>query len=251
VADRIVELSPDLWNIRGSFRVAKLVDIGTQCTLLRRASGSFLFLDAYTLTGEVLDRVMALTDDGQRVEAVLHLHPFHTIHVKRMAAMFPEARQYGTRRHVAKAPELSWAPEHTEDASLHVLFADDLQFTVPRGVDFVPANENLHFASVLAKHPASGVLHVDDTLMYNKLPLVGGLSFHPTLKQVLQPRAGAAADFRGWCEELVAFCEDVTQVCPAHIHLPPRAEPGAVANDVRALVAKAEKVLAAHEARHG
>jgi len=251
MADRIVQLSPDLWNVRGSFKVAKVVDIGTQCTLVRRGSGSFVLLDAYTLTGEVLDQVMALTEDGKRLEAVVNLHPFHTIHVKRTAERFPDARQYGTRRHVAKAPDVNWEPEHSEDEALHVLFADDLQFTVPRGVDFVPANENLHFASVLAKHPASGVLHVDDTLMFNKLPLIGGLSFHPTLKQVLQPRAGAAAEFRAWCEELVAFCEDVEQVCPAHIHLPPRAEPGAVAADVRKVVAKAAKLLAAHEARHG
>ncbi len=251
MADRIVQLSPDLWNVRGSFKVAKVVDIGTQCTLVRRGSGSFVLLDAYTLTGEVLDQVMALTEDGKRLEAVVNLHPFHTIHVKRMAERFPDARQYGTRRHVAKAPDLHWEPERSEDEVLHALFADDLQFTVPRGVDFVPANENLHFASVLAKHPASGVLHVDDTLMYNKLPLIGGLSFHPTLKQVLQPRAGAAAEFRAWGEELVAFCEDVEQVCPAHVHLPPRAEPGAVAAEVRNVVAKATKLLAAHEARHG
>jgi hypothetical protein len=251
MSDRIVQLAPDLWNVRGSFHIAKVIDIGTQCSLVRRASGSFLLLDAYTLQGDVLDQVMGLTDDGRLLEAVLHLHPFHTIHVKRAAERFPDAKQYGTRRHVAKAPELSWEAEHTEDEALHALFADDLRFTVPRGVDFVPANENLHFASVLAKHPSSGVLHVDDTLMYNKLPLVGGLSFHMTLKQVLQHRAGAAAAFRAWCQELVDFCADVTQVCTAHIHLPPKAEAGAVAEEVRQLVARTEKLLKAHEATYG
>lgn len=251
MADRIVQLASDVWNVRGSFKVAGFVDIGTQCSLVRRASGSYLLLDAYTLQGEVLDEVMGLTEDGKLLEAVLHLHPFHTIHVKRVAERFPEARQYGTRRHVQKAPQLTWEAEHTEEEAIRALFADDLAFTVPRGVDFVPADEKLHFASVLAKHPASGVLHVDDTLMFNKLPLVGGMSFHPTLKKVLRPRAGAAAEFRAWCEELVDFCADVTQVCPAHIHLPPRAEPGQVAAQVRKLAAKAESLLAAHEKRHG
>lgn len=251
MSDRIVSVGEGVWNVRGSFRIAKVLDIGTQCTLIRRPSGGFLMLDAYTLTGEVLDQVVALTEDGKLLEAVLHTHPFHTIHVKRFAERFPQAKQYGTRRHVAKAPEVRWEAEHTEDEALHALFADELRFSVPRGVDFVPENEKLHFASVLVKHPASGVLHVDDTIMYNQLPVVGGYSFHPTLKQVLQPRAGAAAEFRAWCEELVAFCADVTQVCPAHIHLPSKAEPGAVADEIRKVVAKAESLIAAHEKRFG
>jgi len=251
MADRIVQLSDDVWNVRGSFKIAKVVDIGTQCTLVRRGSGGFVFLDAYTLQGDVLDEVMALTSDGRDLEAVLHTHPFHTIHVKRCAERFPDARQYGTRRHVRKAPDLRWEPEHTEDPELHELFSDDLTFSVPQGVDFVPDNENLHFASVLVFHGPSRVLHVDDTLMYNKLPLIGGLSFHPTLKKVLQPRPGAAASFRTWCEDLVARCADVEQVCPAHIHLPPREGPGEVATQVRAAVDKVDKIVSAHEAAHG
>jgi len=251
MADRIVKITDELYNVRGSFKIAKLVDIGTQCTLVRRPSGSWVLLDAYTMTGDVLDQVMALTADGADLEAVIHTHPFHTIHVKRTAETFPHARQYGTVRHVKKAPQLSWEPERTETAACHELFADTFRFSVPAGVDFVPANENLHFASVLVFHAPSKVLHVDDTLMHNKLPLVGGLSFHPTLKKVLQPRPGAAAEFRAWCDDLVERCEAVEQVLPAHIHMPVRQPPGVVADQVRAAIAKVRKVVDAHEAKHG
>ena len=36
---RILKLSADFWNIRGSFKLGGLLDIGTQASLLRLASG--------------------------------------------------------------------------------------------------------------------------------------------------------------------------------------------------------------------
>ncbi len=252
MGDKLVRISDDFHNLRGSFKVARLIDIGTQASLVRRAGGGWLMLDSYTLKGEVLDQVMALTDDGRGVEAILHLHPFHTVHVKRSAEQFPHARQYGTDRHARKAPDLPWQPERTDQPACHALFADDLDFSVPAGVDFVPDNEHLHFASVLAFHRASRTLHVDDTLMYSKLPLVGGLSFHPTLKRVLQRRPGAAAEFRAWAEGLIERCAEVEQICPAHTHLPPRATaPDGVAPQVRAALDAVRKMLDAHERAHG
>ena len=76
-------------------------------------------------------------------------------------------------------------------------------------VDFISANENVHFSSVLVLHRASKTIHVDDTLMYVRLPRMMGafgltdvMSFHPTLPKALEKRAGAARDFRDWTEEL-------------------------------------------------
>ncbi|HKP59844.1 MAG TPA: hypothetical protein VJV78_24135 [Polyangiales bacterium] len=88
----------------------------------------------------------------------MNLHPFHTLHVRAVAQQFPHARLYGTPRHKALAPELRWEPLHTDDAALHGLFADDFRFSVPRGVDLVPASDHLHFSSVLALHRATGTL---------------------------------------------------------------------------------------------
>ena len=71
------------------------------------------------------------------------------------------------------------------------MFEENFEFSIPRGVDFISANENVHFSSVLALHRASRTIHVDDTLMYVRLPLpmrVLGfrdlLSFHPTISCV-------------------------------------------------------------------
>ncbi len=253
MADRVVQIADGFWNIRGSFKIAGFVDIGTQASLARLGSGGFVLLGAYTLQGEIARQVMALTDEGRGVEAILHLHPFHTVHAEATAAQFPDARLYGTSRHTARAPGLRWEALHTDDPALHEQFADDLAFTVPRGVDFVSANERLHFSSVLALHRGSGALHVDDTLTWVDLPLVKRLIFHPTLKSVLQRRPGAVAEFRAWAEELIALCGDVEHLCTAHTRrLPPSPSEGiSVAARVQEALERVEKVLRAHESRHG
>ncbi len=253
MADQLIPIADGFWNIRGVFRVAGVLNVGTQSSLARLQSGRFVLLDSYTLQGEVLDRVLEITDGGRGIEAVLNLHPFHTVHVKRVAEQFPDAKLYGTARHPAKAPDLRWEPEHTEDAALHERYADDFDFTVPRGVDFIPANENLHFASVLAFHRATRTLHVDDTLGWVDLPLVGGLSFHPTLRWTLEKRPGAARDFREWAHELIDRSEEVDFICTAHgPALPPKPREGRhVVDRVRKALERVDRVLAAHERRYG
>lgn len=252
MADRLVAIADGFWNLRGSFKIAGLVDIGTQSSLVRLASGGFVLLDAYTLSGEVERQVLELTDGGRGIEAILNVHPFHTIHCRAVHEQLPHAKLYGTVRHPTVLPDLPWEPLHTEDAALHEQFAADFDFSVPRGVDFVPSDERLHFASVLVHHRASASLHVDDTLTYVNLPLVGGLSLHMTLKSVLQKRPGAVAEFRAWGEELIAMCEGVQHLCTAHARtLPPIPEGGNAAEMVRGAFAAVEKTLVAHETKHG
>lgn len=249
--DRIVQVADGFWNIQGAFKIAGVLNIGTQASLVRLRSGAFVLLSSYTLTGSVLEEVMRLTDQGQRLEAVIHTHPFHTVHVRAIAQQFPQARQYGSSRHQQKAPDVAWQPLRVDDPALHALYAEDLIFSIPRGVDFISANENLHFSSVLVIHKASRTMHVDDTLMWNPLPLVGGVSFHLTLKSVLEPRAGAAAEFRAWARELIGLCESVDHICTAHARpMPDPAKLGASAAElVRKALEKEEKLLAAHEKR--
>src|SRR5688572_24636763 len=200
--DRFVEIADGFWNIRGSHKLAGLLDVGTQTSLVRLRDGGFVLLDAYPVTGDAGREVLARTDDGRAIRSILNLHPFHTLHVRAVAKQFPHARLYGTRRHKEHAPELPWDSLHTDDEALHAQFADDFVFSVPRGVDLIPKRGRAHFSSVLALHRASGTLHVDDTLSFMDLPLVGGLKFHPTLRFALQKRPGAAAEFRAWAKEL-------------------------------------------------
>jgi hypothetical protein len=223
MAETLIEVANDFWNIRGSFRIGGLVDIKTQSSLVRLASGNFVFLDACALGREARERVQEIIGSGGTIEAILNLHPFHTVHVEKMHQLYPQAKLYGTQRHLERFPELPWEPERTEDAVLHELFADDFDFSVPRGVDFISANENIHFASVLALHRSSRTAHVDDTLMYLQLPktlgmlgLKDALTFHPTLVGALEREAAAAAEFRAWAEELIEQWQGVENLCAAH-----------------------------------
>lgn len=94
---------------------------------------------------------------------------------------------------------------------------------MPAGVDFISANEKVHFSSVLVLHRASQTIHVDDTLMYVRLPLpmralgfADVLIFHPTLRQALEKRKGAGRDFQDWARGLAERWRRAENLCAAH-----------------------------------
>jgi hypothetical protein len=258
MGSKIIQIADNFWNIRGSFKVAGFIDIGTQASLVRLASGKFVFLDSYTLSGSVLREVDQLTNHGKNVVAVLNLHPFHTIHVNWMFEHYPDASHFGTARHLSKFPDLNWQPTCTEDPATHAMFAADFEFSVPRGVDFISDDENVHFSSVLAYHPSSRTIHVDDTLMYIRLPLLmrffglpDALSFHPTLAKVLEKRDGAVQDFRNWFEELVENWQSVENLCAAHTTSLIAQSDLSIHDRMLKAMDKVEKTLKAHERKYG
>ncbi len=259
MSDALVQISDNFWNIRGEFKIGGVLNIGTHASLVRRANGKFILLDAYTLDGEVKAQVDALTGGGDDIEAMINLHPFHTVHVERAHAQYPKAKLYGTQRHLEKFPELPWRPERSESVDCAALFAEELSFSVPAGVDFISRNEHLHFSSVLAYHRDSKTLHCDDTLMYLPLPGLLGklrktrLSFHPTLAKTLEKRAGAAADFRAWAKHIARQWGDAENLCAAHsASLLASDNDGApIGERIEAALARVEKVLLAHEKKYG
>ena len=256
----IIEVTDGFWNIRGSFKIGGVIEIGTQASLVKRSNGRFVFLDSYALTGRVERQILELTNGGKDVDAILNVHPFHTVYARKMHERFPGARLYGTARHLARFTELPWEAERTEDPAFHAMFSDDFDFSVPRGVDFISSNENVHFSSVLVLHRASKSIHVDDTLMYIRLPkaarLLGrpdSLTFHPTLGKALQKRAGAAREFRQWVEGLAERWRGAQNLCAAHTAaLLAAKNPGASIHDrILDALAKANRPLSAHERKHG
>jgi hypothetical protein len=246
------------WNLRGSFKIGGVIEIGTHCSLVRRESGGYLLLDACELSAEARRWLDERTDGGAAIDAVLHLHPFHTLSVRDAHARYPRARLHGTARHRDQAPELPWDPLTTEDPRLHALYAEDLELTVPRGVALVPGDPNVHFSSVLAIHPASRTLHVDDTLVYVRLPRLlravehHTVRFHPTLSRALERQAGAAAEFRAWARSLIDRCATIDNLCAAHsaarLARSRPSGPSLAALIERALL-RVEPVLRAHELR--
>ena len=247
----LIEIADGFWNIRGRFRVLGIVDLGTHSSLVQLRSGRFVLLDCVPLDEAVLAAIRRLTGGGAGLEAIVNLHPFHTLHVPKVAAMFPDATLYGTARHRRLAAALRWAPETTDNDAFAARYADDFDFLVPRGVDFIPDNENLHFASVLAIHRRSKTLHVDDTLNYLPVPGLRRLMVHPALGRVLQRRKGAAQEFRAWAADLVQRCATVKRICTAHMTLPPAGQFPSIAGEVRTAMQRVEKTLARHEQSFG
>ena len=253
----ILQLGNGFWNIRAALKIGGVLPVGTHASLVQRKSGRFVLLDTCGMSEATRAHIGELTDGGQAIEAILNLHPFHTLFVPRVHALYPHAKLYGTARHRTRAPELPWRPELTDQPELHALFADDLDFSVPRGVELIPTNEKLHFSSVLAFHSASRTLHVDDTLNYVRLPAVlrwfkeDALGFHPALSRVLERRAHAANDFRGWVRGLVERLQTSDNVCAAHTHVLRGGQGAPPAERVERAMRKVEAKLAAHERRYG
>ena len=84
MSKQILKVSDDFWNIRGDFKIGGVLNIGTHASLVRRGNGKFVLLDAYTLKGKVKAQVDALSNDGADIEAIINLHPFHTVHVHKV-----------------------------------------------------------------------------------------------------------------------------------------------------------------------
>ena len=259
MSEHIRQISDDFWNIRGDFKIGGILNIGTHASMVRRGNGKFVLLDAYTLQGEVKEKIDALSKNGDDIEAIINLHPFHTIHVQKAHEQYPNAKLYGTRRHVEKFPDLDWQPELTDSEEFADLFADDFDFSVPAGVDFISSNEHLHFSSVLAYHKASKTIHSDDTLMYLQLPGLLGkikkpeIEFHMTLAKTLEKRAGAVKDFRAWVKQLAKRWGDAENLCAAHsaILLGSENQSASIANRILTALQMVENTLQSHEKKYG
>ncbi len=257
MSGEIVDCANGYWSIRGDFRIGGLVNVGTQCALVERPDGSFLFLDSYTLNDAVRAEVNRITRGTENVSAILNLHPFHTIHCEWMHHAFPHATLYGTQRHHEKWPELPWASDRCESGELAAHFGVTIDFSLPRGVALVCADETVHFSSVLAYHRASRTIHVDDTLSYlsapfplSLLPMTGKLDFHMTLAKALEPRGGAADEFRDWAIEIGTEWANAERVATAHNTLL-EIKPGSFPELVGAALGRALPVLEKHRQRHG
>ncbi|MAM41004.1 MAG: hypothetical protein CL949_21445 [Erythrobacter sp.] len=217
------KLGENFWMIRGDLRIAGMLNVGTQCSLVRLEDGNFVFLDSYTLDNQTLAEVNRLTNGGRDVSAIINLHPYHTLHCEWMHGAFPQAKLYGTRRHETELPDLPWESTYCETAGFGNIIGPQLQFSTPDGTRLVCEDDTVHFASVLAYHPESGTIHVDDTLSrltlpfpLSALPISGRIGFHPSLEKALEPEAGAADRFREWAIGLGVEWADARHLTMAH-----------------------------------
>lgn len=76
----ILRVADTFVNIRGSFKIGP-VDIGTHCSLVKRNNGKWLMLDCVKLEPEVKLQIDELTNNGDDIESIVNLHPFHTVRI--------------------------------------------------------------------------------------------------------------------------------------------------------------------------
>ncbi|MEN6670110.1 hypothetical protein AAJP47_07030 [Psychrobacter sp. B38] len=219
MTDKIYDLGHGFWSIRGSFIKNGIIDIGVQSALIKLATGRFIFLDSYALTGDVRQQVMALTNDGRDVEAVLNVHPFHTTYCEQMAKDFPHATFYGSRRHHKQIPSVNWSEDLVESEAVAARYPE-LEFSLPKGIYYISPNENVHASSLLVYHPASLSVYVDDTFEIPPSKLLNAvqpnLGLHPTTKQALIDEAAAGRQYCDWATALAHQWREVRYFCGAH-----------------------------------
>ncbi|MBW4330328.1 MBL fold metallo-hydrolase [Stakelama sp. CBK3Z-3] len=249
-------IAGNFWNIRGDYRIAGILNVGTQMSLVRRANGRFILIDSYDVGEEDRRDLLSLTDGGHSIDAVLNVHPFHTLHCGAIHALLPHARLIGTRRHRDLLPDLPWESDDIEAAAVQDQFADLFEFSIPAGVDFISADERVHVGSVLVRHRESGVVHVDDTLNSFNAPgpfksLVSPrLRFHPMLAKALEPRSGAADAYTDWARDLVDRWAETPIVCAAHSAVR-MLSPGGWKSEMLNALSDASKTLDRHRETHG
>jgi hypothetical protein len=222
---RIVEVATGFYNIRASFKVKGIVDIGTHMSLAKLTNGKFLVIDTVPFDDELKKEFDTLTNNGTNIEAVIATHPFHTLAFPAFYKMFPNLPYYGTPRHIRNQKDIPWAGDIMNELKR---WEPDIQMRIPSGSEFiapVPEKSN-HFNSVWVYYPASRTLHVDDTIMYFENPstifkLIGKkpnvIEFHPTLKtEGLHPTEAAPIQFKKWVEDVLRDWEFDT-VCTAHV----------------------------------
>lgn len=251
------KLADTFWNIRGVFRVVGVINIGTHMSVVKRGDGRFVVIDGCELDDDERGQLLALTGNGEKVDTVIHVHPFHTMHVEATQALFPKATLHGTARHHERFPSLPWAGGPVEDWGDEHPLADLFNLSVPEGVDFVSADERVHVASVLVRHRQSGIVHVDDTFnvmaasgKLGKILPQSSLRMHPMLSRALRQEAGAADAYAGWARWLASAWSKTSIVCAAHSavrELPP----GGFKKEVEDALHKVSDVLDRHRKRFG
>ena len=74
----IIRVADSFLNIRGSFKIGPL-DVKTHSSLVKRKNGKWLMLDSLKMEAPIKREVDELTDGGKNLDAILNLHPFHTV----------------------------------------------------------------------------------------------------------------------------------------------------------------------------
>lgn len=222
------QIGPGFWNVRAPFKLFKIVDIGTHMSVIQLRSGNFLVIDTVEMNDELKKELDVLTNNGTKIEAVVGVHPFHTLAFPGFYKLYPDAKYYGTPRHIRNLKDIKWAGQLDNNKESLSKWEPEVELRIPAGAEYIdpqPEKSN-HFISVFVHHRDSKTLHVDDTLMYGENPglmlklfgmKAGSTMFHPSIKNSgLYPTAEAPLQFRDWMNQLLKDW-NFENLCTAHI----------------------------------
>ncbi|CAF0977384.1 unnamed protein product [Rotaria sp. Silwood1] len=225
--NKLYLIGPNFWNVRGHFRVLKVIDIETQMSIIQLRNGKFLIIDTIDMNDRLRQEIDNLTNHGENIEAVIGVHPFHTLSFAAFYQAYPKAAYYGTPRHLRRLTEIPWTGD-LKDSTVRKKWEPDVEMRIPAGAEFInpqPESTN-HFISVFVYHSPSQTLHVDDTIMYAEKPGFlfrllgckhGSIAFHPSIKTYgLHPTSDAPYVFRDWMRTVL--CDwPFENMCCAHL----------------------------------
>jgi len=222
-----MEVGPGFWNVRSSFKLKGIVDIGTQMSFIRLSNGKFLVIDTVPLSDSLKLEIDQLTDGGNKLEAVLAVHPFHTLAIGDFYRTYPNVPYYGCPRHLRRLNVIPWAGDLNNE-EIRKKWEPEIQMRIPAGAEFInpePEAYN-HFICVWVYAVAARVIHVDDTINYFSNPSTimkivgkkpGLMEFHPSMAGPgLHPTPEAPREFQVWVQQILNDW-DFDTMCCAHI----------------------------------
>jgi glyoxylase-like metal-dependent hydrolase (beta-lactamase superfamily II) len=134
--NELYEVATNFWNIRVSFKMfAGFVDLGSQMSLIRLKNGNFLVIDTVMLTDQTRAAIDRLTENGTKIEAVIAVHPFHTLAFPAFYEAYPKAEYYGTPRHLRRLTQIPWVGS-LEDCNIRKKWEPEVEMRIPAGEEF-------------------------------------------------------------------------------------------------------------------
>ncbi|CAF1050324.1 unnamed protein product [Rotaria magnacalcarata] len=208
------QIGSGFWNVRGRFKIlAKLVDIETHMSFIQLHNGKFLVIDTIELNDKLRQEINHLTDNGDKIEAVIGTHPFHTLSFPAFYESYPNAVYYGTPRHLRRLTHIPWIG-NLHDCDVRKKWEPDVELRIPA--------DKPNFLLKLFGYKD------------------GTMAFHPSIKNVgLHPTSDAPYLFRDWMRNMLNDWP-FENICCAHMGV----KKGGAHRDVFTLLVKAEFLFA-------
>jgi hypothetical protein len=125
-------IGPGFWNVRGRFKILKVIDIETQMSIIQLRNGKFLVIDTVEMNDRLRQEIDHLTNNGENIEAVIATHPFHTLAFPAFYQLYPKAAYYGTPRHLRRLTDIPWKG-NLDDCNLRKKWEPDVEMRIPAG----------------------------------------------------------------------------------------------------------------------